>query len=173
MKKISIILTLCATIISVAYAQNSILLYDTNPASLADTTTLLNTLKEKERELNTKEADLNAREIRLNALESDLKSREENIVAMRDEVTKKLDELAIKQDEELDKLAKIYQASKAKSAAAILVKTELDQTVALFRRMTPSVAGKILNEMAKVDPAYASNLTMALSPSPAFDNNTP
>lgn len=136
---------------------------------LVDPQVLLNELREKEKTLNAKEADLNAKEVRLKTLEQSLLDRETELKKMRVDVTDRLKELDVKEDEELNKLAKIYASTKAKSAAAIFIQMEPDKAVAIFRRMNPSAAGKILNEMGRINPEYASKLSEGLAPQPLFD----
>lgn len=137
---------------------------------LVDPQVLLNDLREKEKTLGAKEADLNAKEMRLKTLEQSLLDRENELKQMRQTVTDRLKELDVKEDEDLNKLAKIYAATKAKSAAAIFIKMDPEKAVAIFRRMNPSAAAKILNEMGRVNPEYASKLSDGLSPQPIFEN---
>lgn len=136
---------------------------------LVDPQVLLNELREKEKTLNAKEADLNAKEVRLKTLEQSLLDRETELKQMRQDVTDRLKELDVKEDEELNKLAKIYASTKPKSAAAIFIQMEPGKAVAIFRRMNPSAAGKILNEMGRINPEYASKLSEGLAPQPIFD----
>lgn len=136
---------------------------------LVDPQALLKDLREKEQVLNTKEADLNAREARLKTIEQNLTVRENELKKMRQDVTDRLKELDVKNDEELNKLAKIYGSTKPKAAAAIFIEMEMDKALSIFRRMNPSAAGKILNEMGRINPGFASKLSEGLTPQPVFD----
>ena len=134
-----------------------------------DVQALVKELREKEKALNLRESDLNAREARLDALEKEILSRESELKKLRNDVSLRIDELKDTEDSELDKLAKMYSSAKPKSAVAILVQMDIEKAVAIFRTMTPSSAGKVLNEMGKVNPLYASKLSEALTPQPVSD----
>lgn len=136
---------------------------------LVDPQALLKDLREREQTLNTREADLNARETRLKTIEQNLSVRENELKQMRQDVTDRLKELDVKNDEELNKLAKIYASTKPKSAAVIFIEMDIDKALSIFRRMNPSAAGKILNEMGRINPAFASKLSEGLTPQPVFD----
>lgn len=172
-RKLIYIFLLCLTASSVRAQDNA---SEKAPAEAAevreekliDAQSLIKELREKEKALNAREADLNAREARLDTLQKDILDRENDLKKMRQEVSDRLEELKGAEDEELDKLAKIYSSAKPKSAAAIFVKMDLEKAVAVFRKMTPSAAGKILNEMGRLDPAYASKLSEGLTPRPVF-----
>lgn len=120
-------------------------------------------IKEKEKELQLKEQELNAKEDKLNALEQDLIMREQNLSVIRQEITDKLDKLNTGSDEELDKLAKVYASTKPKQAASIFINMDLDKSAALMSRLNAMTAGKIMAEIAKQNPEYASMLTAKMS----------
>ncbi len=136
--------------------------------NIIDTTSILKELREKEKSLNIREADLNAKEARLNAMEQDLLARESDIKKIRDEVSTQLKSLGEKQNKELDKLVKVYSTSKPKSVANVIVTMNIDTAVAIFSRMTPNIAGKILNELGKINPEYASKMAERLTYQPVF-----
>ena len=164
MKKIFILCLIFLSALSAAYA-------DEQNNKVIDTTTILKELREKERNLNIREADLNAKEARLNAMEQDLLSRESDIKKMRDEVSSQLKSLSEQQNKELDNLVKIYSTSKPKSVANIITTMEIDTAVAIFSRMTPNVAGKLLNELGKSNPEYASKMAERLTYQPVFGDD--
>lgn len=137
-------------------------------APLIDTTAKIKELREKEKNLNIREADLNAKEARLNAIEQDLLARESDIKKIRDEVSAKLEELKGKQDKELDNLVKVYSTTKPKAAANIIMTMDLGTALVIFKKMTPNVAGKILNEIGKINPEYASKMAETLTYQPKF-----
>lgn len=148
-------------VFSAAYAQEQ-------NGKVIDTTAILKELREKKKNLNIREADLNAKEARLNAMEQDLLARENDIKKIRDEVSAQLKSLSEQQDKELDNLVKIYSTSKPKSVANIITTMDIDTAVAIFSRMTPNVAGKILNELGKSNPEYASKMAERLTYQPVF-----
>lgn len=125
---------------------------------------IIKELKEREKKLNEREIDLNAREERLNTLEKEILARENDLKKLRKEVTDRITELRAEEDKELDNLARMYSSAKPKSAAAIIVKMDLEKAVSIFRRLSPQSAGKLLNEMGKIDPLYASKLSEQLTP---------
>lgn len=165
MKKI-IVISLLLFSFNIVYAQNN-----QQNQNVIDTTAILKELREKEKNLNIREADLNAKEARLNAMEQDLLARETDIKKIRDEVTTQLKSLGEQQNKELDKLVKVYSTSKPKAAANIIVTMNIDTAISIFSRMTPNVAGKILNELGKIDPEYASKMAERLTYQPVFGDN--
>lgn len=140
-------------------------------SKIIDTTAILKELREKEKNLNIREADLNAKEARLNAMEQDLLARENDIKKIRDEVSSQLKSLGEQQNKELDNLVKIYSTSKPKSVANIITTMDIDTAVAIFSRMTPNVAGKLLNELGKSNPEYASKMAERLTYQPVFGDD--
>ena len=135
---------------------------------IIDTTEILRELREKEKTLNIREADLNAKEARLNAMEQDLLARESDIKKIREEVTRQLEALSNTKDKELDNLVNIYSKAKPKSAAIIISQMETTTAIAIFKRMTPNISGKIVDAMSKVNPAYASRMAEMLTNQPKF-----
>ena len=140
-------------------------------SKIIDTTAILKELREKEKNLKIREADLNAKEARLNAMEQDLLARENDIKKIRDEVSSQLKSLGEQQNKELDNLVKIYSTSKPKSVANIITTMDIDTAVAIFSRMTPNVAGKLLNELGKSNPEYASKMAERLTYQPVFGDD--
>lgn len=165
MKNIFIIFIICLLV------SNYIEAAEQNNNKVIDTTAILKQLREKERDLNIREADLNAKEARLNAMEQDLLSRENDIKNIREEVSSQLKSLSEQQDTELDNLVKVYSTSKPKSVANIIITMDVDTAVAIFSRMTPNVAGKILNELGKSNPEYASKMAERLTYQPVFGDD--
>lgn len=165
MKNIFIIFIICLLV------SNYIEAAEQNNNKVIDTTAILRQLREKERDLNIREADLNAKEARLNAMEQDLLSRENDIKNIREEVSSQLKSLSEQQDTELDNLVKVYSTSKPKSVANIIITMDVDTAVAIFSRMTPNVAGKILNELGKSNPEYASKMAERLTYQPVFGDD--
>lgn len=160
MKKTAALCLISLFAFSAAYAQEQ--------NKVIDTTAILKELREKEKNLNIREADLNAKEARLNAMEQDLLARENDIKKIRDEVSAQLKSLSEQQDKELDNLVKVYSTSKPKSVANIITTMDIDTAVSIFSRMTPNVAGKILNELGKSNPEYASKMAERLTYQPVF-----
>ena len=121
-------------------------------------------LNVRRQELDKREVDLNEREMQLNALQSTIVEREKNILNIRAQVDEKLKEMEGIKDTQVDRLVELYSATKPKQAANILVNTDINTTASIFKKMQPKVAGKILNEMGKLDADYASRLTDMLHP---------
>ncbi len=118
----------------------------------------------RKQELDKREVDLNEREMQLNALQSSIIEREKSILNIRGQVDEKLTELKGTTDTQIDRLVELYSATKPKQAANILINTDINTTSSIFKKMQPKVAGKILNEMGKLDAEYASRLTGLLHP---------
>jgi len=131
---------------------------------LVDSQKLIKELDERKAVIDRKEVELNEREAQLKVLEESIIIRENSILAIRKDIDRKLDELADKSDAEVEKLVKIYSSTKPKAASNILIKLDLATTTAVFRKLRPDIAGKILNEMSKADADYASKLTKNLYP---------
>ncbi len=121
-------------------------------------------LDKRRQALDKREVDLNEREMQLNALQSSIVEREKSIFSIRVQVDEKLKELEGAKDVQIDRLVELYSSTKPKQAANILVNTDISTTSSIFRKMKPATAGKILNEMGKIDPEYASKLTDLLHP---------
>ena len=96
---------------------------------------------------------------------------ENDIKKIRDEVSAQLKSLGEQQNKELDNLVKVYSTSKPKSVANIITTMDVDTAVAIFSRMTPNVAGKILNELGKSNPEYASKMAERLTYQPVFGDD--
>ncbi len=160
MTKILAIAVLAALIAIPVYAQT---IFSTDNVTLVDIQEATKKIREKEKELQEKEQALNAREESLKVMEQDLISREDELKKMRQEISEQMSQLSTESNAELDKLAKIYSSTKAKNAASILIKMDPDKSAAIIRRITPMNAGKIMAEIGKQDPDYASRLTAKLS----------
>ncbi len=101
----------------------------------------------------------------MKALEDELLQKESELRKLKDTISARLDEIKTKEDENLDKLAKLYASSKAKSSAEIIVKMDLDKAVQLMLRMSSMTAGKIMSAMGKSDPVFAARISNKLTPS--------
>lgn len=121
-------------------------------------------LKQKEEMLNKKEADLNKKEQELKIFEQSLIEKEKELAAIRSKLEELYNKIRIIEDENLDKIAKVYGSTKAKSAAKSIVKMDLDKAVSLFQRMAPMTAGKILTEIANIDSEFASKISERMTP---------
>ncbi|MDR2883705.1 MAG: hypothetical protein LBV09_01180 [Deferribacteraceae bacterium] len=131
--------------------------------SLIDIQAATQKIKDKEKTLLEKEQQLNAKEEKLNALEQDLIAREESMQKIRDEIAKEMSLLSTSKNAEIDSLAKLYNSTKPKAAASVLVKLEPEQAAAILSRIPVMNAGKILAEMAKQDAEYTSKLTARMA----------
>lgn len=155
------ILTITTILSTTSYSQT---IRSATIDQLVDSQELIKELEERKSVIDRKEIELNEREAQLKILEESIIVRENNILTIRENIDKKLDELEQKGNEEIDKLVKMYSSTKPKAAANILVNLDLPTTTAVFRKLRPDIAGKILNEMSKINADYASKLTKSLYP---------
>lgn len=132
--------------------------------SLANLQTIAQELEKRKLELDEREKNLAGKEERLKALEEELLQKESELRKLKDTITTRLDEVKTQEDENLDALAKAYGSAKAKSAADIIAKMDLDKAVQLFLRMNSMTAGKIMSAMGKSDPVYAARISEKLTP---------
>ncbi|MDR0454289.1 MAG: hypothetical protein LBH05_05710 [Deferribacteraceae bacterium] len=137
--------------------------FSADNVNLVDIQEATKKIREKERELLEREQIINAREDSLKVMEQDIISREEDLKKIRQEITARMDQIDAGSKEDLDKLAKIYSSTKAKSAASILIKMDPEKAAAILRKITPMNSGRIMAEIGKQDPDYASRLTVSLS----------
>jgi len=133
--------------------------------SLTDLQAIAKELERRKIELDEKEKNMNSKEERLKALEEELLQKESALRKLKDDISARLAEIKTIEDENLDKLAKAYGSSKAKSAAAIISKMDMEKAVQLFLRMQSMTAGKVMSEMGKTDPDFAAQLSERLAPS--------
>ncbi len=155
-KKKTIIITLILTLFfcSSLFASEKLL----NLQSLSEK------LEKKEAELNQREKELNEREKELNILKQDLAAKQKYLDDLRAQLDKRLKEIKKIEDENLDKLAKIYASTKAKSAAEIISKMKLEKAVSLIQRIPDRAAGKIMTALGKLDSEFASKISERLTP---------
>jgi len=132
--------------------------------SLVNLQTIAQELEKRKLDLDEREKVLAGKEERIKALEDELLQKESELRKLKDTITARLEEIKTKEDENLDSLAKAYGSAKAKSAAEIIVKMDLDKAVQLFLRMNSMTAGKVMSAMGKVDPAYAARISEKLTP---------
>lgn len=166
-KYFSCILFLNIFLITILFSSNAmsqVFPTDAEPKVEIDLNKVREELNVRRQELDKREVDLNEREMQLNALQSSIVEREKNIINIRGQVDEKLKELKGVKDTQVDRLVELYSATKPKQAANILVNTNINITSSIFKKMQPKVAGKILNEMGKLDAEYASKLTDLLHP---------
>ena len=164
-KYLSYILTLNIFLITIFFSSNAISqVFPTDAKPETDFNKVREELNILKQELDKREVDLNERELQLNALQSSIVEREKNILNIRGQVDEKLKELEGVKDTQVDRLVELYSATKPKQAANILINTDIGITSSIFKKLQPKVAGKILNEMGKLDADYASRLTDLLHP---------
>jgi len=132
--------------------------------NLADLQAISKQLDVRKKELDNREKAVRQKEDRLKALEDNLIQKEIDIRKMQEAVNARLKEIKVQEDANLDKLAKDYNSAKAKSAAQVIVKMELDKAVQLFQRLPSMTAGKILSAMGTIDPAFAAKISEKLTP---------
>lgn len=132
--------------------------------SLANLQAIATELEKRKLELDEREKVLAGKEERMRALEEELLQKESELRKLKDTISARLEEIKTREDENLDKLAKAYGSAKAKSAADIIAKMDLDKSVQLFLRMNSMTAGKIMSAMGKSDPVYAAKISERLTP---------
>ncbi|TCK60012.1 MotE family protein [Seleniivibrio woodruffii] len=132
--------------------------------NLADLQAISKQLDVRKKELDNREKAVRQKEDRLKALEDNLIQKEIDIRKMQEAVNARLKEIKVQEDANLDKLAKDYNSAKAKSAAQVIVKMDLDKAVQLFQRLPSMTAGKILSAMGTLDPAFAAKISEKLTP---------
>ncbi|MGD9809556.1 MAG: MotE family protein [Deferribacterales bacterium] len=132
--------------------------------SLANLQTIAQELEKRKLELDEREKTLTGKEDRIKALEDELLQKESELRKLKDTITARLDEIKTREDENLDALAKAYGSAKAKSAASIIAKMDLDKAVQLFLRMNSMTAGKIMSAMGTSDPVFAARISEKLTP---------
>lgn len=132
--------------------------------SLANLQAIATELEKRKLELDEREKVLTGKEERMRALEEELLQKESELRKLKDTISARLEEIKTREDENLDKLAKAYGSAKAKSAADIIAKMDLDKSVQLFLRMNSMTAGKIMSAMGKSDPVYAAKISERLTP---------
>jgi flagellar motility protein MotE (MotC chaperone) len=132
--------------------------------SLTDLQAIAQELDRRKLELDDREKRLVLKEERMKALEDELVQKESELRKLKDTITTRLNEIKTIEDENLDKLARIYGSSKARSTAEIISQMDLDKAVQLVKRMSALPAGKLLSALGKSDPAYAARLSEKLTP---------
>lgn len=132
--------------------------------SLADMQAISKALDKRKQELDTREKNIRIKEERLKALENNLIQKDIEVRKIQENVVARLKEIKIQEDKSLDKLAKDYSSAKAKSAAQVIVKMDIEKSVQLFQRLPSMTAGKILSAMGTIDAEYAAKLSEKLTP---------
>lgn len=132
--------------------------------SLADMQAISKALDKRKQELDAREKNIRIKEERLKALEDNLIQKDIEVRKMQDNVVARLKEIKVQEDKNLDKLAKDYSSAKAKSAAQVIVKMDIEKSVQLFQRLPSMTAGKILSAMGTIDAEYAAKLSEKLTP---------
>lgn len=132
--------------------------------SLVNLQAIATELEKRKLDLDNREKELSGKEERLKALEDELLQKESELRKLKDTITERLNEIKTQEDSNLDALAKSYGSAKAKSAAAIISKMDLDKAVQLFLRMNAMTSGKILSAMGTSDPVFAARISQKLTP---------
>lgn len=138
--------------------------------STIDLQSIATRLSEQEAALKAKELELADKEKMLRSLEAELVEKEKELTSLKEAITSRLNEVKSNEDENLDALAKIYAATKPKSAAEIFAKMDTDKAVMLMRRIPTMSAGKIMAALGKIDAVKASEITEKLTPTKTFTN---
>ncbi len=130
------------------------------PAELADVAARL---AEKEKRLVIRSKELEVEREVLTKLRDDLDAQIARLEELKQEIAGLLEQVSAEEEARLDKLVSIYEAMKAKQAAAIFNRLELPVLLKVARRMRETKLAPIL---ARMDPARARQITAELSAAP-------
>jgi len=132
--------------------------------SLTNLQAIAQELDKRKIELDKREKELTLKDERMKALEDELVRKESELRKLKTTISERLNEIKTIEDENLDKLAQIYGSAKAKSAAEIIAKMDLNKAVQLIKRLSAMPAGKIMTAMGKSDPVFAAKISEKLTP---------
>lgn len=153
MNRILSLIILSLFVFGIAGAQN-----------MSDMQAISKALDKRKMDLDVRERNIKAREKRLKTMEDSLLQKDVQIRKIQADVTARLKEIKVQEDKNLDKLAKDYVSAKAKNAAMVIVKMDMDKALQLFQRLPAMTAGKIISAMGTIDPVYAAQLSEKFTP---------
>ncbi len=130
------------------------------PAELADVAARL---AEKQKRLEVRGKELEVEQEVLTKLRDDLDAQIARLEGLKQEIAGLLEQVSAEEEARLNKLVSIYEAMKAKQAAAIFNRLELPVLLKVARRMRETKLAPIL---ARMDPARARQITAELSAAP-------
>lgn len=131
---------------------------------------VLNSLGDRRKTLNKREQDLELREQVLKATEAKLEKRMQELKALEMKLDQRRKAEEKQAAEEIMDLVKIYESMKAKNAARIFDRLDLDIMLKVVKQMQPRKMADVLSEMS---PEMAEQLTIALAAGQARPSAAP
>ncbi|WP_057462617.1 FlaA [Pseudovibrio sp. POLY-S9] len=130
------------------------------PTNSVSELAVLNSLGNRRDVLNQRESDLELREQVLAAAEARFNKRFQELKALEAKINSEVERKEKQAAEEILDLVKIYESMKAKNAARIFNRLDLDIMLKVVKEMQPRKMADVLSEM---DPEMAEQLTIALA----------
>jgi flagellar motility protein MotE (MotC chaperone) len=130
------------------------------PTNSVSELAVLNSLGNRRDVLNQRENDLELREQVLAAAEARFNKRFQELKALEAKIDSEVERKEKQAAEEILDLVKIYESMKAKNAARIFNRLDLDIMLKVVKEMQPRKMADVLSEM---DPEMAEQLTIALA----------
>lgn len=130
------------------------------PTNSVSELAVLNSLGNRRDVLNQREHDLELREQVLAAAEARLNKRFQELKALEAKIDSEAERREKQASEEILDLVKIYESMKAKNAARIFNRLDLEIMLKVVKQMQPRKMADVLSEM---DPEMAEQLTIALA----------
>ncbi|MFS8182394.1 MgtE intracellular N domain-containing protein [Pseudovibrio denitrificans] len=130
------------------------------PTNSVSELAVLNSLGNRRDALNQREKDLELRAQVLAAAEARLNKRFQELKALEAKIDSEVERKEKQAAEEIMDLVKIYESMKAKNAARIFNRLDLDIMLKVVKQMQPRKMADVLSEM---DPEMAEQLTIALA----------
>lgn len=130
------------------------------PTNTVSELAVLNSLGNRRDALNQREQDLELREQVLGAAEARLNERFQELKALEAKINSEAERQEEQAAEEIMDLVKIYESMKAKNAARIFNRLDLEIMLKVVKQMQPRKMADVLSEM---DPEVAEQLTIALA----------
>ncbi|MDD7910443.1 FlaA [Pseudovibrio exalbescens] len=121
---------------------------------------VLSSLGERRKELEQREEELNLREQMLAAAEARVEKRIAELKQIEARIEANVSAQSEKEAQEIKDLIKIYESMKAKSAARIFDRLEMDVLLKVVAEMQPRKMADILSNMS---PEAAERLTVAIA----------
>jgi flagellar motility protein MotE (MotC chaperone) len=129
---------------------------------------LLQELELRRVELERREQALNIRERLVDLAESRLTNRVNRMEALQTGLEKLLSNLSDKEEQELEQLAKIYEAMKPAAAATVMDRLDDRIVFDVFKRMKNKNTAKVMEKMSPVKAKAISELLAEKSELPRF-----
>ncbi|SDR37118.1 FlaA [Pseudovibrio sp. Tun.PSC04-5.I4] len=130
------------------------------PTNSVSELAVLNSLGNRRSALNKREEELELREQMLGAAETRLNKRFQDLKALEAKIDADVERKEKQAAEEILDLVKIYESMKAKNAARIFDRLDLDIMLKVVREMQPRKMADVLSAM---DTEVAEQLTIALA----------